>query len=110
MEKKQTTVERCITMCTIQKLLNGKWKILILWYIAQYGVRRFGELQRQLGEITQSSLTKQLRELEADGFISRYIYQEIPPKVEYSLTEFGTSFVPILEHMKEWGDININQE
>ena len=80
---------------------------MILWYIAQYGVRRFGELQRQLGGITQSSLTKQLRELEDDGFISRYIYQEIPPKVEYSLTEFGKSFVPILENMKTWGDTYI---
>jgi len=110
MEKKQITAERCVTMCTIQKLLNGKWKILILWYIAQYGVRRFGELQRQLGEITQSSLTKQLRELEADGFISRYIYQEIPPKVEYSLTEFGKSFVPVLENIKAWGDTHLQND
>jgi len=61
----------------------------------------------QIGEITQSTLTKQLRELESDGFISRYIYQEIPPKVEYSLTELGKSFVPILEHMKAWGDVNL---
>ncbi len=110
MSNNQKGMERCITMCTIQKLLNGKWKILILWYISKYGVRRFGELQRQLGEITQSTLTKQLRELEADGFINRYIYQEIPPKVEYSLTELGISFVPILKYMKEWGDVNLKQE
>ncbi len=100
-------IEQCATVCKIQKVLGGKWKILILWYIANSGIRRFGELQRQLVNITQSTLTKQLRELEADGFINRYIYQEIPPKVEYSLTELGKSFFPILEHMKTWGDLNL---
>ena len=65
-------------------------------------------MQRQIGEITQSTLTKQLRELEADGFISRYIYQEIPPKVEYSLTDLGKSFVPVLEHMKQWGEAHLH--
>ena len=95
-------VERCETIARIQKILGGKWKIEILYNISKK-TRRFGELQRQIGEITQSTLTKQLRELEADGFISRYIYQEIPPKVEYSLTELGQSFVPILDQMKEWG-------
>lgn len=95
-------VERCATISKIQKILGGKWKIEILYYIS-IRTRRFGELQRQIGEITQSTLTKQLRELEADGFISRYIYQEIPPKVEYSLTDLGKSFVPILDQMKEWG-------
>lgn len=93
---------QCIPMCMLQSILNGKWKIIILWYIAAFEVRRFGELQRQLGDITQSTLTKQLRELERDGFISRYIYQEIPPKVEYSLTDMGKSFIPILEQMKTW--------
>ena len=66
-----------------------------------FGKRRFGELQRQNRDITQSTLTKQLRELEANGFISRYIYQEIPPKVEYSMTDFGNSYVPVLEFMKK---------
>ena len=109
MKKVSENIERCTTMCTVQKVLNGKWKILILWYVA-IKVRRFGELQRQLGTITQSTLTKQLRELEADGFISRYIYQEIPPKVEYSLTELGKSFIPILEHMKTWGEIHLTEK
>lgn len=90
-----------------QNILSGKWKITILWYIAEYKVQRFGELRRRLGDITQSTLTKQLRELEQDGFVSRYVYQEVPPKVEYSLTELGKSFVPILQDMKKWSDIHL---
>ena len=100
-------IERCITISKIQKILGGKWKIEILYYIS-LRTRRFGELQRQIGDITQSTLTKQLRELEADGFITRYIYQEIPPKVEYSLTNLGESFVPILEQMKQWGKVYLH--
>jgi DNA-binding HxlR family transcriptional regulator len=100
------TAERCATVSVLQKILGGKWKIEILYYIS-LETRRFGELQRQIGDITQSTLTKQLRELEADGFISRYIFQEIPPKVEYSLTDIGKSFIPVLEHMKKWGDTNL---
>ena len=98
--------EQCSTIGTIQKALGGKWKIEILYYIS-IKTRRFGELQRQIGDISQSSLTKQLRELERDGFISRYIFQEIPPRVEYSLTDLGKSFIPILEHMKVWGEENL---
>lgn len=104
MVKKSTEIERCETIAKIQKVLGGKWKIEILYYIS-LRTRRFGELQRQIGNITQSTLTKQLRELEADGFISRYVYQEIPPKVEYSLTDIGKSFVPILKQMKDWGKV-----
>jgi DNA-binding HxlR family transcriptional regulator len=102
MGKKKTT-ERCVTVSALQKILSGKWKIEILYYISLQ-TRRFSELQRQIGDITQSTLTKQLRELEADGFISRYIFQEIPPKVEYSLTDMGKSFMPVLEHMRKWGE------
>ncbi len=92
----------------IQNILSGKWKITILWYIAECKeVQRFGELRRRLGDITQSTLTKQLRELEQDGFISRYIYPEVPPKVEYSLTELGKSFIPILKDMKSWSDTHL---
>lgn len=99
---------RCIPMCLLQSVLTGKWKILILWYISTYKTQRFGELRRRLGDITQSTLTKQLRELESDGFIQRYIYQEIPPKVEYSLTELGKSFIPILETMKVWSETHLS--
>ena len=67
-------------------------------------MQRFSQLKRRLTGVTQSTLTKQLRELEADGFLHREIYQEIPPRVEYSLTEFGQSFVPVLEAMLSWSE------
>ena len=95
---------RCVPMASIQAVLGGKWKILILWYIAFYKVQRCGELMRHLDGITQSSLTRQLRELEHDGFLHREIFPEIPPRVEYSLTELGESFVPILHQMMVWSE------
>lgn len=108
MKKSPLSIKRCKTISTIQKILGGKWKIEIIYYIAFQDVHRFGELRRHIGDITESSLTKQLRELEADGFLSRYDYQEIPPHVEYNLTDLGKSFLPVLEHMKQWGDENLS--
>lgn len=106
--RSQSLMTSCVPMTTLQSILGGKWKILIVWYIAVYKVQRFGELQRRIGnEITKSTLTKQLRELENDGWINRKIYQEIPPKVEYTLTELAESFVPILEQMKEWSETHL---
>lgn len=98
----EEVVARCESMSRMQAVLGGKWKILILWYIATYEVQRFGELMRRIDGISQSTLTKQLRELEADGLIHREIYREIPPKVEYTLTDLGKSFVPILTDMMLW--------
>ena len=95
---------RCEAMGRLQSVLGGKWKILILWYVAFYQVQRFGELRRRLEGITQSTLTKQLRELEGDGFLHREVYPEVPPRVEYTLTPMGESFVPILEQMVRWGE------
>lgn len=97
-------IARCIPMGKLQSVIGGKWKILILWYISFYKVQRFGELIRRLDGITQSALTKQLRELENDGFLHREIYKEIPPKVEYSLTELGESFIPVLQTMMSWSE------
>lgn len=103
--RSQSLMTGCVLMATLQSIIGGTWKILIVWYIAVYKVQRFGHLQRRIGkEITKSTLTKQLRELEADGWINRRIYQEIPPKVEYTLTELAESFVPILIQMKEWSE------
>lgn len=95
-------VARCVPMSKLQSVIGGKWKILILWYVAFYKVQRFGELLRRLDGITQSTLTKQLRQLEEDGFLRRQVYPEVPPRVEYSLTELGQSFVPLLNQMLEW--------
>lgn len=100
----EQALARCLPMSKLQAVIGGKWKILILWYIAHYKVQRFGELKRRLDGVTQSTLTKQLRELEADGFLHREIYREIPPRVEYTLTELGQSFVPVLEAMLNWSE------
>ena len=91
----------------VQKMLGGKWKLEILYYIACEDIHRFGELRRRLGEITESSLTKQLRELEADGFLIRRDFQESPPRVEYTLSDLGTSFMDVIRYMKAWGERNL---
>ena len=100
----ENVIARCVPMSKLQSVIGGKWKILISWYVAFYKVQRFGELMRRLDGVTQSTLTKQLRELENDGFLHREIYKEIPPKVEYSLTEFGESFIPVLQTMMNWSE------
>lgn len=83
-------------------ILSGKWKIAILWHLSR-GTIRFNELQRLLTNITQKTLTMQLRELERDGIIYREVYPESPPRVEYGLTSIGESMTPILSAMCDWG-------
>ena len=93
-----------VTVCPVtetQNIIAGKWKIIILWHLRE--TRRFGELQRLVPGISKGILTSQLRELEKDQMINRKVYQEVPPKVEYSLTAAGKQFIPILESMGEWG-------
>ncbi|MDX2191239.1 MAG: helix-turn-helix domain-containing protein [Bacteroidota bacterium] len=85
------------------KVLGGKWKPILINAIYLTAPARFGELKRSVKGITQSMLTQQLRELEEDGLIHRKIYAEIPPRVEYTLTEFGLSLSPIIQSMAEWG-------
>ncbi|ERK59791.1 putative HTH-type transcriptional activator HxlR [Gemella bergeri ATCC 700627] len=87
---------------TTQKILSGKWTILIL-HILSNKERRFNELQRELGEITQATLTKQLKQLERDGLIHREVYAQVPPKVEYSLTSIGKNFQKVLDELENWG-------
>ena len=101
---------RCVPMSRLQSVLGGKWKIMILWYVTAYRVQRFGELQRRLDGVTQSSLTKSLRELERDGFLHREVFGEVPPRVEYTLTPLGESFAPLLHTMLEWSRENLTQE
>jgi len=85
------------------KVLGGKWKPILINAIYFTAPARFGELKRSVAGITQSMLTQQLRELEDDGIISRKIYAEIPPKVEYTLTEFGLTLSPVIQTLAEWG-------
>ena len=110
MKKTEAAVQRCKTMSALQKILGGKWKLEILYYIAFCGIHRFGALRRQLGEISESSLTKQLRELETDGFLIRHDFKEIPPRVEYTLSDLGRSFMEVIDYMKSWGDRNLPEE
>ena len=83
-------------------LIGGKWKSLILWHLGE-STLRFSELKKTLPKITQKMLTQQLRELEASGLVNRFIYTQIPPKVEYSLTPAGKSLLPILDTLCQWG-------
>ena len=85
------------------EVVGGKWKLVILEHLSG-GVRRFGELQRAIPTITPRMLTRQLRELEADQMLIRTVYAEVPPKVEYSLTEAGHSLDPLLAQLREWGE------
>ncbi len=83
-------------------IIGGKWKILIIWELRE-SEKRFRELQKSIGKITDKMLTQQLRELEEAELISRKAYPEIPPRVEYSLTLLGKSLLPVLEMFEEWG-------
>ncbi len=83
-------------------LIGGKWKVLILWNLSS-GVLRFGELKRLFPAATQKMLTQQLRDLETSGLVSRKVYPQVPPKVEYSLTDFGKTLMPVLREMNNWG-------
>ncbi|RDY24964.1 transcriptional regulator [Romboutsia maritimum] len=99
--------ERCAKYNTcpivlVHKLISGKWKILILWYLSS-GCLRFSEIKRKLPDVTQKMLTNQLRSLEEDGLINRTVYPVVPPKVEYSLTKIGENMIPLLEQMYSFG-------
>lgn len=83
-------------------LIGGKWKALIMWQLS-LRVLRFNELRRLFPDVTQKMLTQQLRDLEHNGLISRKIYHQVPPKVEYALTDFGKTLMPVLIQMNQWG-------
>jgi DNA-binding HxlR family transcriptional regulator len=90
------------TITTTLSVIGGKWKAVILWHLLNE-TRRFGELKHLIPAVTHKMLTQQLRELEADGLIWRHVYAEVPPRVEYSLTTFGRTLIPILNAMAQWG-------
>lgn len=85
-----------------QNLLSGRWKYFILWFLKD-DTKRFSEIKKFLSGISQGSLTKQLKELESDGLIHREVFPEVPPRVEYSLTEMGQEILPILKMMESYG-------
>lgn len=87
---------------TAQRLIQGKWAILILHHLSS-GTARFNELQRKMPKMTHAALSVQLKQLEAEGLIIRTEYPQIPPKVEYSLSEIGEKFEPVLESIRIWG-------
>lgn len=88
---------------TTLTLIGDKWKVLILRDLMP-GTKRFGELKKSLGHVSQKVLTSQLRDMEANGLVSRKVYAEVPPRVEYTLTDVGYSLKPILDAMWTWGE------
>jgi len=98
--------DKFLTECPVTAtmgVIGGKWKLLIL-YLIYNDVNRFGKMSMMLKDISKQMLTSQLRELEADGIVERKIYPEIPPRVEYTLSEKGRTLLPIIELMRDWGN------
>ena len=103
----------CAAGCPVEATLNligGKWKGVILYHLLTGKVLRFNALKRMLPNITQRMLTNQLRELEHDGLVARTIYPEVPPRVEYRLTEHGQTLEPVIAALKAWGDGHIRRQ
>ncbi|SEN53827.1 transcriptional regulator, HxlR family [Amphibacillus marinus] len=90
-------------------IISGKWKVVILWHLGVEGPHRFSDLQRLFENISHKTLSNQLKELIEDGIISRKVYPETPPKVEYSMTDLGYTLLPIIELMFTWGKKRITQ-
>lgn len=93
-----------ITNCpvaSVQKIIRGKWSMVIIYFL-YHETLRFSQLKRKMPQVTEANLTKELRMLEQYGLVHREIYREVPPRVEYSLTEIGQKFVPVLEALEQW--------
>ena len=102
MNANKDDLENC-PVSIAQKMIGGKWALSILYHLST-GLLRFGELNRLIPNVTQSTLTKELRSLESYQLIKRKVYAQVPPKVEYSLTEIGMKLLPVLEQLSQWGD------
>lgn len=102
MSQPQPIPARCAVGLTAE-LIGGKWKSVILYFLMRDGTLRFGQIRTLLPGITQRMLTLQLRELEADGLVHRRVHPVVPPHVDYTLTEFGTSLAVVLNGMHDWG-------
>lgn len=96
--------------CPVRQVLDrigDKWSTLVILMLGRHGVMRFNELAQAIGDVSQKMLTVTLRSLEADGLVSRKMYPEIPPRVEYDLTEMGMSLLPLVRAMEEWAEENL---
>lgn len=102
--KKYSTEEPSCPVDYAFKRIGGKYKGRILWYLHLNSIMRYGELRKTLSDITPKMLTQTLRELEDDELVNRKVYHEIPPKVEYSLTDMGAELIPFISHLKVWVD------
>jgi DNA-binding HxlR family transcriptional regulator len=97
----------CCAVEAALAVIGGKWKPVLLWILAG-GTRRFSAIRHAVPGITQAMLTKQLRELEQDELIVRTVYAEVPPRVEYSLSEFGRTALPVIESLCTWGEVYLS--
>ena len=97
---------RILPACPVETtltLISNKWKVLIIRDLLS-GTKRFGELKKSIGSVSQKVLTAQLRQMEESGLLTRTVYPEVPPRVEYTLTELGQSLRPVLDALKNWGE------
>jgi DNA-binding HxlR family transcriptional regulator len=106
--------ERILTAenCPVRQVLDrigDKWSTLVILLLGKHGVMRFNELSQTIGDVSQKMLTTTLRSLEADGLVSRKMYQEIPPRVEYDLTAMGRSLLPLIKALEGWAEQNIGE-
>ena len=102
----EATPARDLPSCPVETtlmLIGDKWKVLILRDLMP-GTKRFGELKKSIGHVSQKVLTAQLRDMEASGLVNRKVYAQVPPRVEYTLTELGYSLKPVLDALRHWGE------
>ncbi len=100
MRKQYKDIEIC-PLAGVQKVVHGKWTMVIIYYLSETTLR-FSELKRKMPQVTEANLTKELRMLEEYGLVHREVYREVPPKVEYSLTEIGKQFLPVIKALETW--------
>lgn len=109
MAKKNTDTPLCAVDFAFRRI-GGKYKGRILWYLHMHKVLRYGELRRSIVDITTKMLTQTLRELEEDGLVHREVYHTMPPRVEYSLTPSSQELIPFINHLRQWGDRQMEKE
>ncbi len=109
MNKKNKEAPNCSVDYAFRRI-GGKYKGRILWHLHLHRILRYGELKRTLPDVTTKMLTQTLRELEEDSLINRKVFHEVPPKVEYSLSDIGKELIPVIKHLKEWGDRRIQKK